>query len=314
MITKRQEWTFRLMLEMRESPFNYFVTLTYDQEHLPSDGVSLGEVQRFMKRLRKRLSARSTKVRFFAVGEYGSQSGRAHYHLLLFTDREIPCEVQIRPRSTVKYWSSADVEASWYPGCRCECVPVLGRDDNGKVASYVAGYVLKKLSGARSLEPGYMKSIIPRRLGDYWQVFVLPSWRVLGKNPEFATMSTKPGIGVEAIDRIIRSVKKGGWLPSGCEFVDEDGVALPVDHENVMKMHMLRLYGKLWPIGRTMREKMIKAVGAQKRTRMNLTMAHLKEYEYVAKPEIRAKVEAENKTRARSSDQAVKNYKNAEKL
>ena len=56
---------------------NCFVTLTYDEDHLPLDrSVSRREVQLFMKRLRKAISP--LRVRFFACGEYGERFGRPH--------------------------------------------------------------------------------------------------------------------------------------------------------------------------------------------------------------------------------------------
>lgn len=71
-----------MMLEMQQHRFNWFVTLTYNDEHLPEDGsVRPRELQEFMKRLRY---FAQEKVRFYGVGEYGDISGRAHYHVILF--------------------------------------------------------------------------------------------------------------------------------------------------------------------------------------------------------------------------------------
>lgn len=71
------------MLELQKHQASYFVTLTYDEEHLPCDGsVSVIDVQLYLKRLRSMISPR--KVRYFAVGEYGEQTRRAHYHLAIF--------------------------------------------------------------------------------------------------------------------------------------------------------------------------------------------------------------------------------------
>lgn len=83
---RRLDWSFRLLQELKVSSSACFLTLTYDDEHLPygSDGlptVVKSDVQLFMKRLRSRVS---NGVRFFAVGEYGSKTFRPHYHILLF--------------------------------------------------------------------------------------------------------------------------------------------------------------------------------------------------------------------------------------
>lgn len=78
---KRGEWIVRLYFEHKYSQGSHFVTLTYDRKHLPKDGkVSKREMQLFMKRLRKH----NDTLRYFLVGEYGTKSGRPHYHALIF--------------------------------------------------------------------------------------------------------------------------------------------------------------------------------------------------------------------------------------
>lgn len=60
-----------------------FVTLTYSPERLPVDGsLNTEHARNFLKRLRARVSPR--RLRFFLCGEYGDQSGRPHYHAILF--------------------------------------------------------------------------------------------------------------------------------------------------------------------------------------------------------------------------------------
>ena len=80
-IAHSREWVIRLLHELEYSESAYFVTLTYDDEHLPSDGsLSVDELQRFFKRLRKQLPPRS--LRYYACGEYGETSNRPHYHFI----------------------------------------------------------------------------------------------------------------------------------------------------------------------------------------------------------------------------------------
>lgn len=84
---KRQEWVIRLEQEFKHSTGALFVTLTYDQKHMPSDyALSKKHVQDYMKRLRKRDG--TNKIRYYLTGEYGSKSGRPHYHVLLFNTTE----------------------------------------------------------------------------------------------------------------------------------------------------------------------------------------------------------------------------------
>lgn len=77
---KRNDWTIRLQQEQKASTSAHFVTLTYTQKYLPSCGLVKRHLQLLFKRLRKT----EKKLRYYAVGEYGSTTGRAHYHIILF--------------------------------------------------------------------------------------------------------------------------------------------------------------------------------------------------------------------------------------
>lgn len=84
LVNRRNDWSFRLEQEWRASKGGaIFVTLTYDEKHIPSDySLRKKDVQLFMKRLRKH--EKHNRIRYFAVGEYGTKGGRPHYHILLF--------------------------------------------------------------------------------------------------------------------------------------------------------------------------------------------------------------------------------------
>lgn len=79
---KRNEWCFRLEQEYKRSKRAAFITLTYHPRFYPDTGVQKKHFQLFMKRLRKLKS--NVKLRYYAVGEYGSKRQRAHYHAILF--------------------------------------------------------------------------------------------------------------------------------------------------------------------------------------------------------------------------------------
>lgn len=127
----KSEWSSRLLLEALAHPAADFVTLTYNKEHLPDadkfEGGNLSprDLQLFLKRLRKSLPH---PVRFFAVGEYGSRHGRAHYHLVIYG------------RSNL---SVSTIEAAW----SLDNQPlgfVTTRPAELKAFNYVSGYVVKK--------------------------------------------------------------------------------------------------------------------------------------------------------------------------
>lgn len=99
-----------------------FVTLTYDEDHLPEDGcVSRREVQLFMKRLRKLCYPK--KIRYYFVGEYGDHTSRAHYHAILFgvNDPDL-------------------ISEAWNKG------HVMVGDVNEHSAGYVVSYVIKAMT------------------------------------------------------------------------------------------------------------------------------------------------------------------------
>lgn len=82
-------WIFRIEKEMERSLNSQFITLTYDNEHLPSNkSVNKRDVQLFLKRLRKNQKTRGIEnhqpIRYICVSEYGTKYARPHYHLLLF--------------------------------------------------------------------------------------------------------------------------------------------------------------------------------------------------------------------------------------
>lgn len=78
-------WSFRLEVEALLWQVQHFVTLTYNTEHVPlstngfmtldKDALTL-----FFKRLRKRAG----KLRYYAVGEYGTKGKRPHYHAIIY--------------------------------------------------------------------------------------------------------------------------------------------------------------------------------------------------------------------------------------
>lgn len=86
--SKVNDWITRAICESSAS--NYpplFITLTYDRQHLPVDGVNKNDVQLFLKRLRRRVDYHLGKkdgLRYFLCAEYGKKTHRAHYHLLLW--------------------------------------------------------------------------------------------------------------------------------------------------------------------------------------------------------------------------------------
>lgn len=88
---RRAAWSFRLSEELKVSTSAVFATLTYDdrftvfdiQTRMPT--LVKRHFQLFMKLLRqKQYRKDGTKIRFYAVGEYGSKTHRPHYHVIIY--------------------------------------------------------------------------------------------------------------------------------------------------------------------------------------------------------------------------------------
>lgn len=198
-----RQWANRCMLELQYHKSAYFVTLTYNDygvpisyypdpetgEAFPSLTLRKRDLQLFMKRLRKRFS--DQHIRFFACGEYGPQTNRPHYHLILF-GLELP---DLRYKGDIRgnryyesfvlqtIWSSVVEVPSLFEG---ERPAYSGKVSLGHVAisevtwetcAYTARYITKKLSGPEA---------------EFYSDFNLV--------PPFVQMSRRPGIARQWYD------------------------------------------------------------------------------------------------------------------
>lgn len=88
LVTKRSQWMFRIHQEMKNQDMpGWFLTLTYDEKfvkRVPDGRLSLRfrDVQLFLKKVRRA----GYYAKYICVGEYGSETARPHYHMLLWTD------------------------------------------------------------------------------------------------------------------------------------------------------------------------------------------------------------------------------------
>nr|WAE43347.1 MAG: replication initiator protein [Microviridae sp.] len=80
---KAYEWSVRCVHELTAHKDAVFVTLTYNDRHIPDYGsLCKRDLQLFFKRLRK--SIEPIRIRYFACGEYGERTRRPHYHAIIF--------------------------------------------------------------------------------------------------------------------------------------------------------------------------------------------------------------------------------------
>lgn len=81
-INQSRVWSARLMLETQCHEYSSFQTFTYKTE--PSSGLVKAHISDTFHRLRDLARQRGKRVRFYAVGEYGSRTSRPHYHAAVY--------------------------------------------------------------------------------------------------------------------------------------------------------------------------------------------------------------------------------------
>lgn len=187
--SRRQLWAFRLQMEAMCHEHSAFVTLTYSDENVPRtvDGVPTLAPEHYrswLKVIRERERQEGRFFRFYAVGEYGDRSHRPHYHFMLFGFQ--PCIHGRTRRDPINNQCRRDC------CCRCSLVHdtwARGIVEVGEVnrdsCGYIAGYVMKKMT--RFDDP-----------------------RLNGRNPEFARMSNRGGLGLPRIGDIAEGIKFHG--------------------------------------------------------------------------------------------------------
>lgn len=178
-----RQWADRMLLELQYHEKACFVTLTYDDDHLPPVGRDFllneytGEVvqtytlvkedlQKFIKKLRNdHRDDKDFKIRFYGVGEYGEKSQRPHYHVIIY-GYDFPDKVFHQAKQGNIYYRSPELESIWKKGFSLVC------NVTWETCAYCAQYVTKKLYGSAA---------------SYYEYFNII--------PEFALMSRNPGIG-----------------------------------------------------------------------------------------------------------------------
>lgn len=160
---RRSYWTFRIREEAKNFMHSAFITLTYSEPPLSQQNVPTVEkkhLQDFFKRLRHYLDGR--KIRYYAVGEYGTKTQRPHYHAIIFGLH--PLEIEFIHKAWNDYKDSKD---------------------------YQTGHAM-----ATSLNDARIHYTTKYHLN-----YKPKSDRDQTRQSEFALMSRKPGIGANYLER-----------------------------------------------------------------------------------------------------------------
>ncbi|UDN67528.1 replication initiator protein [robinz microvirus RP_38] len=131
---KARAWAIRIYHEVTTNHQNCFITLTYDDEHMPEDGkISQEHYREFFKNLK---AETGLKLRYFACGEYGEKTRRPHYHAIIFGADFLGGHYY---RINDELYGNSLVDRVWGKG-----QVTIAPAETGS-CFYVAGYVQKKV-------------------------------------------------------------------------------------------------------------------------------------------------------------------------
>lgn len=163
---RTQIWQARLQIEERDHSSALFVTLTYEHPPLsPKKFMTLDKkhVQLYIKRIRKLTNCKT--IKYYAVGEYGSENWRPHYHLILY---------DVLAEDAAKCWEEYDDSTNTY---------VTGKVYIGTVQGASIAYTTKYLNKGKRV-PVHQNddrlpefSLMSKGLGDrYLRSVPLQKW------------------------------------------------------------------------------------------------------------------------------------------
>lgn len=223
------EWATRIMKESEKYDNNYYITLTYDDKNVPiasetsweqydldpnqNDGTRIKTIQTrkndgtwgytlnpkdmdtFLNTLRKQYERSGHKgIKYFYCGEYGTQTQRPHYHIILMNCPLNETEFY-NPRideNWKAHWKSKELEHIWNKGFVDVC------ELEWSCAAYVARYCTKKidLSGDKTvyLENGKFPEFIrmSKGIGMY---YFSQNYEKIYKNDELIMKTIKGNAG-----------------------------------------------------------------------------------------------------------------------
>lgn len=183
---------------------NCYLTLTYSPEHIPiNNNLNKTHFQKFIKKLRKKHTPlnpyrhirkqskqnnnkylqykKENAIRYYMCGEYGEESGRPHYHAVIFNYRPSDLVQRSKNHNGDILFESEELTKVWGLG------HVTVGDVTWQSAAYVARYVMKKVTGDLAHE--------------HYQRVDAETGEIIHLPPEYNAMSRNPGIGKEWFEK-----------------------------------------------------------------------------------------------------------------
>lgn len=149
-INETTDWSVRALFELHDYKTASFVTLTMDEEHYPKNGsLSKEMLQDYFDRFQHKVEyEKGIKLRFFAAGEYGEHTHRAHYHAIMYGLNPDPFSKENDRKLIADSWKLCDPYLFEWNNhdYNKNAINFVTRE----TIQYVAGYVQKKLKSYAS--------------------------------------------------------------------------------------------------------------------------------------------------------------------
>lgn len=212
----RSMWSMRLVHESYYHDVSAFLTLTYDDKHVPSGEIPYDHFQSFRSRLRSTLDF---NIRYFVAAEYGSRTARPHFHAVIFGYYPDDVVEISSGYSKLPLFKSRRLLDLWGRG-HVSCAPF-----SPATAGYVAGYVTKKVL----VKDWRHQRRVAEEAFRAGREYIAPS-----SLPEYHKSSTRPGLGHD-------------WLMQYHRDVLRDGYIVYSGHRVAIPRYYRKLLAKHWP-------------------------------------------------------------------
>lgn len=170
-LEKARQWSIRIVHESKMHEQNSFITLTYDDDHLPPNkSLNKKDYALFLKKLRQHIfRSHNQQIKFYQCAEYGDETARPHHHMCIF-GYDFPERILYKTVTGIPLFISETLNKMWGHGF---CTIGEITPDS---AMYCAKYVIKKITGENAAK------------------------HYNGRMPEYQTMSLAEGIGKKFLD------------------------------------------------------------------------------------------------------------------
>lgn len=222
-----RKWSQRCLLEAKTWSENWFLTLTYDDEALTpvfveDTGEIIGatlvpsDVRDFLKRLRAYYEDHYDHqgIRFYMAGEYGDQTFRPHYHMIVFN----------LPLFDLKYYSKSPLGDVYYNSDVLSRLWGKGHVVVGEVTEQSAAYTARYCQKKATKDIDYEGS---------------------GFHKEYVNMSRKPGIAFPYFEKNVGKIYENDliYLPNGktchpMRYFDDKAAQYGIDIEEIKQRRL----------------------------------------------------------------------------